>query len=161
MTQVPQWKCYRHRRKNDLAGFPGLVKEAGPERLMTTKNLSQATLQRGKVEFAAQIEIDRQVVGAAGRIHLIQKPEPLLRKRHWSAVRLRTPVNMIGVLCWSGLGQQHLFKQSPPGRRELVDLFGKVRHCPTIYSSSSASCSVSPSTTASISLNSSGVASCN
>jgi hypothetical protein len=81
-----QWmRLQRARRLDDQRRLPVAGDNPHPQRFLATRHQVQRPLQRRHIETPAQPHHLRDVVERAPRLQLVEKPEPLLRKRQREA----------------------------------------------------------------------------
>ena len=76
--QIEQRQRERQRGCDELAQLPIVDAKGGAQRLVALHDGVEATRQEGDIEATAQANDGSKMIGRAGRLQLVQKPEPLL-----------------------------------------------------------------------------------
>ncbi|VVN22573.1 hypothetical protein PS623_04365 [Pseudomonas fluorescens] len=85
-------------RQHPLQGLAGDFAEHRTQRFMPADQRLQAVLQRGNVEFSAQVQAGRDVVGCRLRLQLPQQPQAVLRQRLRQWLSAAAHVDMSALL---------------------------------------------------------------
>src|SRR2546430_1477326 len=92
LTQIEHRHRYGERRYDDLHWAPINGDESSAQGLMAPDDLVEALLERRDVELTGHVHGGGDVVGRTLRRQLMQKPEPLLRKRGWEDEDVILPI---------------------------------------------------------------------